>query len=294
MRVFVLSGMALLVLACGRPEPAPPAGAPAEQALFRSSFWDDGRAEVASYRARVERYGRLWDGHAVLITVTERFDADALVKDDGPVRAARPLEVLKLNHVLTLPTGAYTYHQMASVFMARQDLRPVRLTIGSQEWCGVTYKRLEVRDGRATLHGSSYFGGEGERSFDVPMDERTIWADALPSWLRALDLERRGERTVRSLASELGNRVRAPSLDNTSIDVGGASAITVPAGTYAAVPVSVVAGERRDVYWLERAAPHALVRWDRADGGVYELTRVERARYWEMHDPSDIGALEAP
>jgi hypothetical protein len=262
-------------------------GHPGERPAFSDPLWDDGQAEVASYRAVERRYGELREGTATLIVVSERFDADALVKDDGPVRARHTLGVMKLNHSLTIPTGVYTYQQMASAFLARGDARAVKLTVGSQEWCGVTHKRLVVRNGRATLHGSSYFGGEAERAFDVPLDDRTVFYDALPLWLRTLDLSRPGARQVRLVSQQLTNRVRAPEVAPARITVGRAASLEVPAGRFEAVPVTVVHHAGRDVYHLDARAPHALVRWDRSDGGRYTLLEVRRARYWELHDVGD-------
>ncbi len=267
------------------------AGGAGERPLFADALWDDGLAEVASYDVRERRYGTLRDATATMIVVKETFDADALVKDDGPERAERTIDVMKLNHVLTVPTGVYTYRQMASVFVTRDRAQPVERVIGSQEWCGITHKRLAVRGGRATLHASSYFGGEGERSFDVPMDDRTVLYDALPLWLRTLELERRHARRVRLVSQQLSNRAPRPELAEATITVGAPRSIVVPAGTREVVPVTVEHAAGTDVLSFAREAPHPLVRWDRADGGSYALRGVRRVAYWELHDLEDVGAL---
>lgn len=286
---------AVVSLACGTPAapslPIDGAGMVGERALFADALWDDGLAEVASYRVLERRYGTLREATATLIVVKETFDADALVKADGPERPLRSIDVMKLNHVLTVPTGVYTYRQMASVFVRRDRAQPLELVVSSQEWCGITHKRLAVRDGRATLQASSYFGGEGERSFDVPMDERTVLYDALPMWLRTLDLDREGEREVTLVSQQLSNRAPRPDVAPATIGVGAPRSIEVPAGTFEVVPVTVEHAAGRDVVSFAREAPHTLVRWERADGGRYELTAVRRAAYWELHDIEDVGAL---
>lgn len=285
---FVLAG------ACRTPAPPPPtdgAGMPGERPLFADPLWDDGLAEVASYDVRELRYGELRDATATLIVVKETFDADALVKADGPEPPARAIEVLKLNHVLTVPTGVYTYRQMASVFVRRDRAQLLSLVVGSQEWCGVTHKRLTVRDGRATLRASSYFGGEGDRSFHVPMSERTVLYDALPLWLRTLELERAGAREVELVSQQLSNRAPRPGVAPATLTVGAPRELEVPAGVLEVVPVVVEHAAGRDVLSFAREAPHTLVRWERADGGSYALRAVRRAAYWEMHDVGDVGAL---
>lgn len=262
-----------------------------ERAPFEAALWNDGNAEVASYTVVERRYGTLRQGRATLILVKETFDADRLVKADGPRPPERTVEVMKLNHVLTTPTGVYTYRQMASVFLEREDARPLKLVTSSQEWCGITSKRMEVRGASPTLHTASYFGAEGDRAFSVPLDERTVLHDALPMWLRTLALDREGTREVRLVPPQLSNHARPPEVAPATIAVGAPAPVEVPAGTFEAVPVTVEHAGGTDVFHLRAEAPHTLVRWDRADGGRYALEWVRRAPYWEMNAADQVGAL---
>lgn len=282
----------LLATSCSEPTRGV-AGAAGERPVFRDALWDDGEAEIASYRVVERRYGTLREGHATLIVVKESFDAAALVKADGPVAPEHPLEVMKLNHVLTTPTGVYTYRQMASVFVRRDDARPVKLVTSSQEWCGITSKRMEVRGPRATLHGSSYFGAEGDRAYPVVLDEDTVLFDALPMWLRTLELSRPGTREVRLVPAQLSHRVTPVEVAPATIEVGAPGSVEVPAGTFEAVPVTVEHAAGTEVFHLQAEAPHTLVRWARSDGGEYALEWVRRAPYWELHDPEHLGLFEA-
>ncbi|MGF1466471.1 MAG: hypothetical protein ACFCGT_10075 [Sandaracinaceae bacterium] len=294
---------ALLVLAltlallgtagCGRPaavDPPDRLGAPPETGFLVADLWDDGEAEVASYRVRERRYGSLRAGHATLITVKERFDADLLVKADGP-RHERTLDAIKLNHVRTTPTGVYTYRQMASVFLARATGSPLKLATGSQEWCGLTAKRLVIRGAEAALETHSYFGSEGDRAYRLRVDERTVLADALPVWVRTLDLTRPGERTIRLVPEQLSSHAERPEVEEATVEVGEPTAIDVPAGPRRAVPVAV-RGVGEETFWLDEAFPHVVVRWDRADGGEYALEWVKRAQYWALNADEDLGVLD--
>lgn len=290
-----MSSLALgALLAACEPDALPRdgAGAPAEAAIFADPLWDDGQGEIAQYRVLERRYGALREAEATLIVVKETLDADALVKADGPTPPARAIEVMKLNHVLTVPTGVYTYRQMASVFLTRERALALKLVVGSQEWCGITHKRLVMRDGGAVLHASSYFGAEGERAYAFSMDGPTVLYDALPMWARTLDLARPGPRSIRLVAQQLSNTAPRPAIEAATLTVGAPEAIEVPAGALEVVPVRVEQSAGTDVLWLRREAPHPLVRWDRADGGRYELEWIRRARYWELHDPEHAGALD--
>jgi hypothetical protein len=287
-------GTLLTALACepGAHPDEDGAGGPGEAPLFADRLWDDGQAEIARYRVLERRYGALREAEATLIVVKETLDADALVKADGPTPPARAIDVMKLNHVLTVPTGVYTYRQMASVFLTRDEALALKLVVGSQEWCGITHKRLVVRDGRAVLHASSYFGAEGERAYAVPMDEETVLYDALPMWARTLALSRRGPRRVRLVSQQLSNTAPRPMVAPATITVGAPERVEVPMGALEVVPVKVEHAGGTDVLFLRREAPHALVRWDRADGGRYELEWIRRAPYWELHDPEHLGLFD--
>ena len=111
----VLAGSSL---ACDPPVVAQAPGS--EEANWMvASVWDDGLAEFAAYDVTWHRYGKFYDGRALLILVKEPWAPDLHVKADR----ARPdgFEVLKLNHVRDVATGIYTYHQMSSLFWRRAD-----------------------------------------------------------------------------------------------------------------------------------------------------------------------------
>lgn len=274
-------------------EPAFEAGATAETPALGHEIWDDGQAEIASYRVVQRKYGELREGEAVLIVVKEDFDADALVKADGP-RHPHTVTAMKLNHVLTVPTGVYTYRQMASTWLTRPEGLPLKLAISSQEWCGQTHKVLTVRGDEALLRTFSYFGAEGERAFGVPLDDVTVLGDALPLWLRTLDLEDPSTRTLRVVDEQLSNHAAAPRTRRAQVSVDEPETVDVPAGTFEVVPVTVRRGESVERFAFRREHPHTLVRWDRTDGGHYELAWVRRAPYWDMNGVEDVGALSPP
>ncbi|MFK7989325.1 MAG: hypothetical protein AB8I08_25125 [Sandaracinaceae bacterium] len=285
-RTAALFLVALCLSACDEPPP-PSAGLAGERPRFQDPIWNDGNAEVAQYQVMERRYGTMREGHATLIAVTETFDALRLVKAD--LGTAHPLDVIKLNHVLTTPTGVYTYRQMASVFLDRTTARPLKLATSSQEWCGITSKQMVLRGPAATLHTFSYFGNEGDRAHPVLVDARTVLYDALPLWLRTLDLTRPGARRVQLVPQQMSSHAPAPRVAQATITVGPSDdALRVPAGAFEAVPVTVQHDGGTDIFHFDAEPPHTLVRWDRADGGHYALEWVRRAPYWRMSDDGEV------
>jgi hypothetical protein len=267
-------------------------GAGAETDLYERRLWDDGNAEVAIYAARERRYGTLRDSRAVLITVKEDLDTSSLVKADGPYHP-HTVEVIKLNTLVTTVTGVYEYRQMSSTWLARRGAHPIRVTLSSQDWCGLTHKTLTVLEGAALLRTDSYFGAEAGRVFRFAVDERTVLGDALPLFVRTLDLRSPGVRRLRIADAQLSSHAPPPRVRDATFEVGLPGVVDVPAGRFGAVPITVLAGDDEDVYWVDAEAPHTLVRWDRADGGTWELDHVRRAPYWAMHDLEHEGALDA-
>jgi hypothetical protein len=295
---ILLGSASLLLAACGvvtgAPDPAPrfEAGLGAEDRLFAGRLWDDGQAEIAYYDTRDPRYDVLRDGRAVLIAVKETLDADALVKADGPP-PRHTVDAIKLGHLVDVETGVYAYRQMANAWIERASGRPLRVTVGSQDWCGQTFKVLTMGQDGALVRTFSYFGAEGERAFSVDVDDRTVLGDALPLWVRTLDLDRPGARRIRILDEQLANHARPPSIRDAVVRVGRTPReIETPAGRFDAIPVVVERGDRRETFWLDERPPHPIVRWERPDGGSYQLRRIARAAYWEMNGPEDLGALD--
>lgn len=241
-------------------------------------LWDDGQAEFAAYEVTWRRYGRLYPGRALVVLVKEPWAPDLDVKADRP----RPdgFDVLKLNLVRDVPTGIYTYHQMASVYFRRDTAALVKVATTSMEACGIATALL--RSGRLETH--SYFDDEGDRHLDFPAG--AIPEDALPALLRDYV---RGEppeelsifplllmgRFVR-LEPEV-RRVRKQPLVQ----------LQVPAGTFDAVEITLEGASSTQSYAFEAASPHRLLRYRDAEGSEYRLAKAERLVYWRLHAPGD-------
>jgi hypothetical protein len=253
-----------------------------DSAWARDPLWDDGRAEVALYDARRPQYGKIESYQAVFIVVKEDFDSKLLVKADPPYEGKQLIPVLKLNAVHSYWTPNYPYHFLASVFVRRDNPTVlVKLTVGSQEWCGNTFK--EVRMGtRPELHAHTYFDGEGDTNRPLDLRPSDLMEDQLPLTLRSLPFVPGLELRRRVLPSLLSNNLRRP-LDPVEavIRVAGEETVQTGAGRLAAWKVSVEMGELKQTWWFEKAAPHALLKMDSADGRAWLLKSRARQPYWK-------------
>ncbi|HUO87296.1 MAG TPA: hypothetical protein VM617_07880 [Thermoanaerobaculia bacterium] len=280
--VLVLAlAVAALGAACAAAAGPEPEGGDAAWRL--DPLWDDGRAEVCSYRVAWPRYGETYSGSALLVLVKEPWAPELAVKADTP--RADGFEVLKLNHGRDVRTGIYEYHQMASVFVRRDDGRLVKMATTSSEACGITTAQLV--GGRLTTH--SYFDGQGER--------QSAWSgglpeDGLPAMLRELvagevpaEVEVFPSLLVPRFPELEPGRWRLVRREIEATDAEGAPV--------AAVEMLLSRGEEWRRYVFARQLPYQMLEHSASDGTRYRLARCERLDYWRLNRPGDEEWLPA-
>lgn len=247
-------------------------------------LWDDGKAEVARYAASRPVYGEERRYEAVLVTVKEDLDARTLVKAEPAGEARALLPVLKLNLIREIPTPNYDYRFLTSVFVERANpARLVRLTSGSQEWCGNTFKSVRARDRSVLYEWSSYFDGEAEGRQQLDLQAgNLLFEDQLPVTLRGLEFRDGLEIAVRLIASFATNRAGPLAPVESRLVVTGPLPLDLPAGRRSAWKVAGEAGDRSTALWFDRSPPHLLLRWETTLGDRLELLSVERRAYWVL------------
>jgi hypothetical protein len=243
-----------------------------------SAGWDDGKAEYGAYTVEWPRYGKVFPGEATLIVVKEPWAPDLDVKADAP--RADGFEVLKLNHLRTVPTGIYTYQQIASAFVRRDDGSLVKLATSSFEACGLT--TTEMVDGEWT--SSSYFDGQGRQRRSWPLG--ALPEDALPLMLRDFVVGAVPE-TIEVVPSVLTGRLPELTTATYLLSRGLPRQLTVPAGTFEVVRLSIEGRRSSRHLDFELAPPHRLVAMELADGTTYRLLKSDRLAYWDLNQPGD-------
>lgn len=304
-----VSSVVLLSLLAGctnAPAPVTTAHEPAPE--YGDAFWahwGDGRGELSAYDLVTPRYGELRRGTAVAIFVTETFSNDDRVKAD-PGRHPKKDEfpVLKLNLVEDFATGIYDYHLLTSAFVTLAPVNsrgagaPTKISFSAQEWCGHTYAQLLYDHRYARYTGHSYFDGEADSTAAFLQPADTQSEDALLMWARGLaaPVVAPGDSAERPLTGSLRvARLRHQPVVTAPARFRRASEpalVTVPAGTFEADVASVTLEDGRAwTFWVERAAPHRIVRWSCSDGEHAELLGSDRLAYWELNHPGDEAAL---
>jgi len=251
--------------------------------------WFDGRAELTRYALEQSRYGENHEGHAVLVFVTEDFDAEKQVKADHPGTASVP--AMKLNFTKSFLTGIYPYSIMTSVFQpldggGGDGLRALKTTTSVQEWCGHTFFQINRRKDRYRAVGYSYFESEGDRSTELG----DAWLED-DLWVRIrTQPERLPTGMLRVVPS--GEAIRLLHLDPKPLD---AEAVLADEGDSREYSLRYRELGRTLTIRFETAFPYRIEGWtETTRGGVTraQRTHFERLAYWSLNGADDRAVRE--
>ncbi len=268
--------------------------------------WGDGMAEMNGYDLMYPRYGQLRKGVAVAIFVTEPFSKSARVKaDPGRHSPADEFPVMKLNLVRDFQTGIYDYNDMLSVFAALSEVDgrpyglPTKVSFTCQEWCGHVYSHLLFGPKHAWHVLHSYFDGEADSARDIPFTIPVNSEDALPLWARGIvppyNVVPQPRRYRMMLSLETARNKHVP-LHVGEVELSGdpnPQRVRVPAGEFEVEvrTAKLIDGIVRR-YFVEKATPRRLIKWEGSDGERAELLGSSRMKYWQMNKEGGEQALK--
>lgn len=248
---------------------------------YMTPFWDDGKAEVARYRATRVIYGAQRQHETILITVSEDFDTATYTKAEPPYGETALLPVIKFTIIATIQTPNYPYHFMTTSFIERDDpTTPVKLSTSSQEWCGVTSRVFERWTVASRERFQSYWQTEGAGSRAVALRAGDLFEEDLPVVLRAL-----------KFADGLHASFRLAS----NVTVARTPPITIsPAVIRVAVEdelwqVRINAADGRAIRLaFDPTRNDVLQSMEHSDGRALELSEVSRKAYWLRDDANPL------
>ena len=149
--------------------------------FLSNSYWDSGKAEFQTYNVNIEKYGYTRDAEIKIILVKESFDLLRRVKS---LTVPKPIKVLKMNYITSIPVGVYEYNQMASIFFERSSGRILKYSMSSQDGCGNSYMLYTRMGEDHNFIFHSYFDDEGEIKRTITESDPICFYDALPLILR--------------------------------------------------------------------------------------------------------------
>lgn len=252
-------------------------GALARAASFgEHPLWDDGKAELSRYAAEEIVEGEKRKFTAWSVIVAEHFDPKAMVKSDEWSAATIP--VLKCNWFLNVPTGVYSYQQMASLFLRRTDGLVMKAAFSSQEWCGMTFAEWRRDQDGMAIH--SYWQGEGDQRYELPeLATNTLFHEQLPLWIRGRAPTKVRTEAITLIRKRIGSaKCPPPKLVPAAIWFDGVK----EDATGKRIEARLMVDKQVDTFLFAPDFPHALQEWRRDDGTVWKLEKSVRLDYWKF------------
>ncbi|RED99426.1 hypothetical protein [Marinoscillum furvescens] len=248
----------------------------------KTELWDDGKAEVAIYDATRVIYGKPRTFDYVYVLVKESFNKAYQVKTDDYNRDDL-YEVMKVNKFCRIPTQAYPYHFLTSVFFRRESPSTVhKLTNTSQEWCGNTAKSFTEGQFKYNYQYMSYWDGQGNGSMNVT--KGPWFEDQLSYTLRTLKFADGLQFDIEMYPSEVNSKATEPIASTCSISVN-----RVPFEWPKQEVLEVKEAWKVDVkrsngpnlsYWYSTDYPNYLLKMESTDGRSLSLKDLSRDAYW--------------
>lgn len=257
-----------------------PGALPADPGFLKNPLWDGGKAELTVYRASELRYGTLRDAEIRHILVKEPWNDTLGVKADR--KSDR--EVIKLNQIVSVPTGTYRYEQMHSLFVDRATGRPVKFSYSHHDACGNTFKMGRFSGGNLALTWHSYWDGEGDGGRDLVWNATDHLYEELPLLGRMWAADKPAfPHGFRLLNPQMQSRLGTPGMAAARAEVATVEGlhhfrVSHPGGT--------------DLLVVDETFPHTLRSWTRADGSKLTLRKTLMLDYWNKNRPGDEKLLE--
>lgn len=244
-----------------------------DQSYLSHPQWNDGLAEVAFYRVERQRdqYGR---------DTLQSFDVGTyLVKHDFDLeRQSKALDAgipaFKYSMFYRFESGSYEYRRHYVVNAAQADLRPLRMSFTSFDWCSNLYREIALgEDGRARSMMRSDDYGNDDWTFSIA--DAVVTPEMLPLLARAITT---GEHRFSVLGLD-GSGIRATIGIEDSDDRYDYVRVRYES------PVHSMIAEETDLeetYIVERSDLRLLVALEGATGR-YRMSLVEalRSAYWD-------------
>lgn len=258
-----------------------------DEAFLTQDLWNDGQAEIAFYSVeRAEnQYGEPEDQSFLVGTylVKHDFDPDAMAKADRD--ADNTVSTFKSAFFYEFESGSYEYKRNWVVNSRQQDLRPVKASFSSFDWCSNIYRELAfaLNGSVQALMRSDDYGNAGD-TFDYR--ETAFPVHTIPLLVRGLDFSGSDELTFLVVTQD-GRYVEARA------QLAGEETVTWSGGESRGHRIDIeyedevpsMIGETTDTKetWWRGTDDARLLLGMESGSGLYRMHLVEHLRspYWE-------------
>lgn len=285
---LLLGTLCWLSSACHSADSAPATGEVLPWVIQESGWrsdpaWHDGQAEKCVYAATRSIYGVERRYLAVAYTNKQAMDPRTSTKSvDGT-----GIEVFKHHWSERVETENYDYDFSTASFTTSDRFQPFKLTVGTQEDCGASFKQVWREAQQLRSFESVYFPGAGIRSGQLERQD-IVFEDALPLVLRDFPFEQQGAHELWVVPSQKSTKRVPFAPELRRVVARGEERLELPIGEMLGQRLDLLdatSGELEASYWFasDGSPPllHALVRYEGAGGVSYALKSHLRTAYWE-------------
>jgi hypothetical protein len=270
-----------------------------DRAYLTAPLWNDGQAEVAFYRVeRSQSAGGALGNRpadesflAGTYLVKQRFNAQGMTKAGhatGQAADADAIDAFKYALFYERESGSYEFKRNWVTNARQRDLRPIKASFSSFDWCSNLYEEFAFRPSSDSVRYLKRSDDYGNTRGTFARRPGAFPAQMVPLVVRGLDFSEKDQRAFAVLRPD-GSRVNARAR------LAGADSLALPAQegtrrraaerivvTYDAPAPSMLADQTgtEETYWRGTGPARLLLK---VEGDGYRMTLEEalRSPYWE-------------
>lgn len=252
----------------------------------------DGLAEVARYEFSTTHYGVPLKGLQTLVIVRENINKNNYVKTNKHKDA---IEAVKLMAISTLSSMNWDDRSHTAVF-SNNLLRPLRMSMTAEEWCGNNYLEFTAHGEKVSLIGRPYTDELGHVTKETQITPDYYLYEQIPILVRAI-AKHASSKTLRVMAQQTAYLLPHEDILTLKFERIKEVQIRVPAGQYKTVLVEVSSTNQSkyfpetEKYWLEknnlfivkaiRNEVHTQFGKFHVSQIEYHLLKHQRSEYWQ-------------
>ena len=296
--VLIFGLICLLAVIDPPPGNPPLMAATNDLSLFTNAWrdhpvWYDDRAEFCLYESTRSVYGVTRRYQTKIYTNKEWADPHTKTKNTRPVGR----EVFKHHSVELISTENYDYKFSTMSYVGTEDLKSLKIDMGSQDDCGSSFKQFVNHAGTLIWHSFVYFPGAGHKHGAYAPPVRFVFQDSLSLILRGYPFDSAQDvLEINLLLDQTSHRETPAEPVPARIVYLGREVLQLPIGEVATHHLRVTTTRADEIdtpthdYWFAASGEppwlHVMVQYKGPGSLTDRLREHRRWAYWKQSSTS--------